>query len=95
MIASKNYSDRVTKDEMGRVCTKHGYNSNAYKVSLSKTEVKWPAGRHRLRREDNIKINLREIERSGRNWINVAQYRDKCEQSNEPSDSLKGWETLE
>jgi hypothetical protein len=36
-----------------------------------------PLGRPRLRRVDNIKIDLREIGWDGRNWIDLAQDRDQ------------------
>jgi hypothetical protein len=40
----------------------------------------------------NIKMDLREIEWGGMDWIDLAQDRDH---SNEPSDSIKRWEVLE
>jgi hypothetical protein len=48
---------------------------------------------------DNIKINLREIEWDGVDWINLAQDRGpvegSCEHGNEPSGSIKSWEILD
>jgi hypothetical protein len=42
---------------------------------------------------DNIKMDLGEIERDGRDWIELAQDRDQwrgsCEHGDEPSGSLK------
>jgi hypothetical protein len=40
-------------------------------------EGKRPLGRRRSRREDNIKIYLREIRWGGMDWIDLAQDRDK------------------
>jgi hypothetical protein len=49
---------------------------NAYKILVGKSEGKRPLGRGRRRREDNIKIDVRETE-----WevdlINVAQDKDQ------------------
>jgi hypothetical protein len=38
-------------------------------------EVKRPLGRPKRRKEDNIKIDLREIGIDGSNWIRLAQDR--------------------
>jgi hypothetical protein len=40
-------------------------------------EGKRPLGRPRCRREDNIKMNLRQIRIDGANWIRLSQDRDK------------------
>jgi len=49
---------------------------NVYKILVGKSEGKRPLGRGRRRREDNIKIDVRETE-----WevdlINVAQDKDQ------------------
>jgi hypothetical protein len=44
---------------------------------VGKSEGKRPNGRPRLRREDNIKMDLQEVECEGMDWIDVAQVRDK------------------
>jgi hypothetical protein len=41
----------------------------------SQKEIK-PLGRPRRRWVDNIKMDLGEIELDGRDWIELAQYRD-------------------
>jgi hypothetical protein len=41
-------------------------------------ERKRPLGRHRHRREDNIKMDFREKEWGGMDWIDLAQDRDQC-----------------
>jgi hypothetical protein len=44
-------------------------------VLVGRPEGKRPLGRPRRRWEDNIKIDLREIEIGGANWIQLAQDR--------------------
>jgi hypothetical protein len=46
-----------------------------YKVLVGRPEGKRPLERPRRRREDNIKLDLREIWISGANWIQLAQDR--------------------
>jgi hypothetical protein len=43
-------------DEMGGACSVHGEMKNAYKILVGKPDGKRPRGRHRRRREDNIKM---------------------------------------
>ncbi|KAJ4443374.1 hypothetical protein ANN_05042 [Periplaneta americana] len=50
---------------------------NAYRVLVGRPEGNRPLGRSRRRWEDNIKMDLREVEYDGRDWINVAQDRDQ------------------
>jgi hypothetical protein len=45
----------------------------AYRVLVVKPEEKRPLGRRRCRLEDNIKLDIREIEWGGMNWIRLAQ----------------------
>jgi hypothetical protein len=47
-------------------------NSHAYRKA-----GKRPLGRHRRRWEDNIKMDLREIDWGGMDWIDLAQDRDQ------------------
>jgi hypothetical protein len=44
---------------------------------VGKPEVKRPLGRHRHRREDNIKIDLQEVEYVDMDWIELAQDRNR------------------
>jgi hypothetical protein len=46
-----------------------------YRDLVGRPEGKSPLGRPRRRREDNIKMNLREIGIDGTNWIQLAQDR--------------------
>jgi hypothetical protein len=50
---------------------------NAYRIMVGKPEGKRPLGRPRRRWVDNIKIELREIECPGIEWIDLAQDRDQ------------------
>jgi hypothetical protein len=54
-----------------------GAKRNAYMILVGKPEGKKPLGRPRRRWVNNIKIDLREIEWDGRDWINLAQDRDQ------------------
>ncbi|KAJ4439177.1 hypothetical protein ANN_15136 [Periplaneta americana] len=46
-------------------------------VLVGRPEGKRPLGRSRRRWEDNIKMDLREVGYDGRDWINLAQDRDR------------------
>jgi hypothetical protein len=50
---------------------------NTFRVLMGKPEEKKPVGRPRRKWVDNIKINLKETEWVGMNWIDVAQYEDQ------------------
>ncbi|KAJ4428760.1 hypothetical protein ANN_25753 [Periplaneta americana] len=54
-----------------------GESSNVYRVLVGRPEGKRPLGRARRRWEDNIKMDLREVEYDERDWINLAQDRDR------------------
>ena len=44
---------------------------------MGKPEGKKPLGRHRSRREDNIKMSLQGVRCGGMDWIDLAQDRDR------------------
>jgi hypothetical protein len=44
---------------------------------VGKPEEKRPLGRPRRRRVDNIKMDLRVVEWDGRDWIDLAQDRER------------------
>jgi hypothetical protein len=48
-----------------------------YKVLVGKPEGKRPLGRPRRRREDGIRMDLREIDLGSVVWIRLAQDRDR------------------
>jgi hypothetical protein len=50
---------------------------NAYRILAGKQEQKRPLGRPRCKWVDNIKMDLREIEWDGTDWIALAQERDQ------------------
>jgi hypothetical protein len=52
-----------------------GEGRGVYRVLIGKPESKRPLGRPRRRREDNIKLDLREIGIDGENWIQLAEDR--------------------
>jgi hypothetical protein len=62
---------------MGRACSTNGEKRNAYRILVGKPERKRPLGRRRRRWLDNIKIVPREIGWDGKDWIDLAQNRDK------------------
>jgi hypothetical protein len=77
-ILTKYHSgDQVKKTEMGRTCGTYGGRRSAYRALVGKPEGRRPLGRPRRRWEDNIKIDLREVEWGGMDWINLAQDRDR------------------
>ncbi|KAJ4448971.1 hypothetical protein ANN_00363 [Periplaneta americana] len=54
-----------------------GESRNAYRVLVGRPEGKRPLGRPRRKWEDNIKMDLREVGYDDRDWINLAQDRDR------------------
>jgi hypothetical protein len=71
---------------------------NAYKILVGKPEGKRSFRRLRRRREDNIRMNFREIWWENLEWIHVAQVGTSIcpwEQYNKPSGSIKCWKCLD
>jgi hypothetical protein len=70
-----------------------GEGRGVYRVLVRRPKGKRPVGRPRCRWEDNIKLDFREIEINGANWVQLAQDRVQwqafCEHSDEPSGSIK------
>jgi len=54
-----------------------GEKKGAYRVLVGKPECKRPLGRTRRRWEDNIKMDLQEVGCGGKDWIELAQDRDR------------------
>jgi hypothetical protein len=54
-----------------------GNERTVYKVLVGKPEGKRPVGRPRRRWEDGIRMDLREIDLGGVDWIRLAQDRDR------------------
>ncbi|KAJ4441968.1 hypothetical protein ANN_11832 [Periplaneta americana] len=76
MIASKRAVCRRRLRWAGHVA-RMGESRNAYRVLVGRPEGKRPLGRQRHRWEDNIKMDLREVGYDDRDWINLAQDRDR------------------
>jgi hypothetical protein len=55
-----------------------GEGRGVYRVLVGKPEGMRPLGRSRCRWKDNIKMDLRETEIDGENWIQLAQDRFQC-----------------
>jgi hypothetical protein len=62
---------------MDRACSTNGNRRNAYRILVGKPEGRRPLGRPRRRWVNNIKIDFREIELDGIDWIDLAQDRDR------------------
>jgi len=54
-----------------------GEDRGVYRVLVGKPEGKRPLGRPRRRWEDNIKMNLQEVGEGRRDWMELAQDRDR------------------
>jgi hypothetical protein len=63
---------------MGRECsTNREEEENGHRILVGKTERKRPLRRPRRRWVNNIRMDIREIEWGGMNWIDLAQDRDR------------------
>jgi len=60
-----------------RPVARMGEMRNVYNTVVGKPEGKRPLGRPRSRKEDNVRMVLREIEWEGVNRIRMAQVRDQ------------------
>jgi hypothetical protein len=60
---------------MDGACSTNGEKRNSCRILVGKPEGKRPLGRPRRRWVDNIKMDLREIEWDGLDWIDMAQDR--------------------
>ena len=64
---------------MGDACSAYrGERRGVYRVLVGKPEGKRPIGRPRRRCEDNIKMDLEEVGKGCRDWMELAQDRDRC-----------------
>jgi hypothetical protein len=55
----------------------HGERKGVYRVLVGKPEGKRPLGRHRCRRDDNIKMDIQEVGCRGMDSTELAQARDR------------------
>ncbi|KAJ4447271.1 hypothetical protein ANN_09275 [Periplaneta americana] len=75
-----NIYDEITNNRRLRWAghvARMGESRNAYRVLVGTPEGKRPLGRPRRGWEDNIKMDLREVGYDDRDWINLAQDRDR------------------
>ena len=61
---------------MSRLFSQNGRRYTVFKIFTSKPTGRRPLGRSRHRWEDNIRIDLKEMEVSTRNWVNLAWVND-------------------
>ena len=54
-----------------------GERRGVYRILVGKPEGKRPLGRPRHRCEDNIKMDIKEVECGGLDWIELTQDRDR------------------
>ena len=62
---------------MGGACSTYGKRRGANRVLVGKPEGRRPLGRLRRRWEDNIMMDLQEVRYGDRDWIELAQDRDR------------------
>jgi hypothetical protein len=78
-LLTKYYSDyQLKKTEMGIACSTHGERISAYRVLVENPDGRTLLERDRRRWENNIKMDLREMEWWGMDWIDLAQDGDRC-----------------
>jgi hypothetical protein len=62
---------------MGRTRSPHGEEVRCIRILVGKPEGKRPLGTPRIRCEDNIKMNLKEVGCEGMDWSELVQDRDR------------------
>jgi hypothetical protein len=58
---------------MGRECSTKGKKRNAYRILVGKPERKMQLDRPKRSWVDNIKMDVREVEWGGMDWIDMAE----------------------
>ena len=76
LIAQYCSGDKIEKNKIGGVFSMYGERRCVYRVLVVKPEGKKTLGRPRLRWEDNIKMDLKEVGSDGMDWLDLAQDRD-------------------
>ena len=64
---------------MSGACGTHGRQEKCVRILVERPEGKRPLVRPGHGWEDNIKMNLQEAGRGGRDWVDLADDRDKCQ----------------
>jgi len=78
LLLTKYYTDnQIEKNEMGVACSTYEGEGGTYRVFVGKPKGKRLLGRPRLRREDNIKMDLQEVGWGGVDWIDLVQDKDR------------------
>jgi hypothetical protein len=71
---------------------------HAYRIVVGNPERPRTNERPKLRSQNNIKMDLKQIKYESVDWIHLAQDRDRCRalaNSNEPSGSIEGGKFFE
>jgi hypothetical protein len=77
VVITKYHSGyQIKKNEVGGACSTLGEGRGGYRILVGRTEGRRPLGRPRLRWEDDIKMDLKEVGLGGMDWIAVAPDRD-------------------
>jgi hypothetical protein len=79
---------------MGGECSTNRGEKNACSLFVGKAERRRPLGRPRRRWVDDIRMDLEEVGWGDVDWTGLPQ-ESFCECGNEPSGSIKCWETVE
>jgi hypothetical protein len=69
--------NKIEKNEMGGACGAYGGWGGVHRVLVGRPEGKRSLGRPRLRWEDNIKMDLREVGWGCGDWMELAQDRER------------------
>jgi hypothetical protein len=68
---------KIEKNEMGGACGTYEGGERCAQLLVGKPEGRRPLGRPRRRWEDNIRMDLQEVGGDRRDWMELAQDRDR------------------
>jgi hypothetical protein len=75
---TKCYSgDKIKNNERGGTCSIHGDRIGADRVLVEIPKIKRGLGSPRRKWEDNINVDLQDVGWEGKNWIELAQDKDR------------------
>jgi hypothetical protein len=77
IISPRIVFNRYLHSEWAGHAARMGERRNAYRILVGKPEGKRPLGRPRCIWVDNIKMDLREVGWEGRDWVDLAQDRNR------------------